>query len=191
MDKFQLTPILNRSLSGDSEALNELLTKLGPYLHAQLRSHGSKGFGGLDDSAIVQSSLIRIYEHIGTLRQNNVQGLLAWVGKIVRYALIDALRQRNRERSEPVGSRIYDLAGHWTAPDPCEDAENKHRLQVALSRLSEREQQVVLGRFIDGLSDVEISQRVGASVASVRVMRCRALRSLKRLMEDPTAIQKC
>jgi RNA polymerase sigma-70 factor, ECF subfamily len=182
MDKFQLSPILDRSLNGDPQALNELLIKIRPYLHAQLRSHVAARRGDLDDSAIVQNSLIRISQHIGTLRQNNVQGLLAWVGKIVRYALIDALRQRSRDRFELVGSRIYDLAGHWTAPDPCVDAENRDRLRVALSQLSEREQQVVLGRFIDGLTDTEISQRVGASVTSVRVMRCRALRSLKRLL---------
>jgi RNA polymerase sigma-70 factor, ECF subfamily len=190
LDTFQLSPILQRSLNGDPQALNELLTKLGPYLRAQLRTHGGTRRGDLDEPAIVQNSLIRISQHIGTLRQNNVQGLLAWVGKIVRFALIDALRQRSRDRSESVGSRIYDLAGHWIAPDPCVDAENRDRLRSAIAQLTSREQQVVLGRFIDGLSDAEISQRVGASITSVRVMRCRALRSLKRLMEGTSVIQK-
>ncbi len=189
LDTFQLTPILEHSLSGDPQALNELLTKLQPYLHDQLRSHASTRRRDLDDSAIVQNSLIRISQHIGTLRQNNVQGLLAWVGKIVRYALIDALRQRSRDRSESVGTRIYDLADHWSAPDPCVAAENRDRLGCALAQLSTREQQVVVGRFIDGLSDAEISARVGASIGSVRVLRCRALRSLKRLLESPSAIQ--
>lgn len=190
LDTFQLSPILQRSLRGDAHALNELLTKLGPYLHAQLQSHGSMCRAGLDNSSIVQNSLIRISQNIGTLRQSNVQGLLAWVGKIVRYALVDALRQRGRDRSEPVGSRIYDLAGHWTPPDPCEAAENRERLRTALAQLNSREQEVVVGRFIDGLSDVEISQRVGASVSCIRVMRCRALRSLKRMLESPSPIQK-
>jgi hypothetical protein len=44
-------------------------------------------------------------------------------------------------------------------------------------------------RFFDHLSDAQICDRLGGgTVGAVRVLRCRALRNLKRLMEQPDAV---
>ena len=38
--------------------------------------------------------------------------------------------------------------------------------------------------YFDRLKDAEISARLGGSVAAIRVLRCRALKELRRLMEN-------
>ena len=43
--------------------------------------------------------------------------------------------------------------------------------------------QVVELHYFDRLKDAEISERLGGSVAAIRVLRCRALKELRRLME--------
>jgi RNA polymerase sigma-70 factor (ECF subfamily) len=188
LDRHQLTPILARTVEGDSQALNQLLGKIRPYLHAQIRSRlGAKPSDQLDESAIVQNSLVRIYQHIGRLRQQTVPGLLAWVGRIAHHALIDALRKQDRDPAQPVGERIFELPTRLSDADPAEEAERRQRLAVALTQLPQRQQQVVRWRFYDHLSDAEICARLGdnSSVGAVRVLRCRALRNLKRLIETP------
>jgi RNA polymerase sigma factor (sigma-70 family) len=189
LDKFQLGPMLQRSVVGDAHALNQLLGTIRPYLHSQIRSRlGPTSGGELDESSIVQNSLLNISQNIGQLRQHSVPGLLAWVGRIVHYALIDAMRKKGRDKAELVGSHIFDLPGAPTAGDVCESAEQRMSLSAALAQLPEREQQVVKWRFFDHLSDAEISERIGGTVAAIRVLRCRALRNLKKLMETPEAI---
>jgi RNA polymerase sigma factor (sigma-70 family) len=185
LDKFQLGPMLQRSVVGDPQALNQLLGTIRPYLHSQIRDRLGPGGNELDVSGIVQNSLLNISQNIGQLRQPSVPGLLAWVGRIVHYATIDAMRKKGRDRSEAVGSQIFDLPGTPTAGDLCESAEQRVSLSAALAKLPEREQQVVKWRFFDHLSDAEISERIGGTVAAIRVLRCRALRNLKKLMEAP------
>ena len=55
---------------------------------------------------------------------------------------------------------------------------------AALGRLSERQRQVVELHYFDRLRDAEISERLGGSVAAIRVLRCRALKELRRHLED-------
>ena len=54
---------------------------------------------------------------------------------------------------------------------------------IRLRRLPERQRQVVELHYFDRLKDAQISERLGGSVAAIRVLRCRALKELRRLME--------
>jgi RNA polymerase sigma factor (sigma-70 family) len=114
---------------------------------------------------------------------------LAWAGRIANNALIDAQRQQTNDPSRAVGEHIFDLPGKDAESDPLELAERRARLTSALERLPHRQQQVVRWRYFDHLSDAEICQRLGdrSSVGAVRVLRCRALQNLKRLIEEPEA----
>jgi RNA polymerase sigma factor (sigma-70 family) len=192
LDRYQLSPILERTVGGDEQALNALLGKIRPYLHAQVRSRlGGQPGGPLDESAIVQNSLMRIYQHIGELRRQSVPALLAWVNRIANNALIDAVRKNSRDHAEAVGSRVFDLPHPGEPSDsPAEQAERRAKLVGALDRLPPRQQQVVRWRFFDHLSDAQICDRLGgaSTVGAVRVLRCRALRNLKRLLERPDAV---
>jgi RNA polymerase sigma-70 factor (ECF subfamily) len=189
LDKYHLGPILERSVVGDSQAMNLLLTQLRPYLHDQIRARlGAQRPGQLDASSVVQTSLLRIYQHFDQLRQPTVPHLLAWISQIARNTLIDALRKKGRERAQSVGSAIDEVPdGRETPSAPSLGSDPRPRLLAALGQLPERQQQVVRWRFFDQLSDAEISRRLGGSVGAIRVLRCRALRRLKHLMEDAQA----
>jgi RNA polymerase sigma-70 factor (ECF subfamily) len=187
-DKYQLSPILQRSVGGDEQALNELLGIIRPYLHHQVRQRrGPQPADPLDESAVVQNSLLRISRNISRLRRRTVPGLLAWAGRIANNALIDALRQQANDPTQAVGEHIFDLPGEEAESDPLEMAERRARLTSALDRLPLRQQLVVRWRFFEHLSDAEICRRLGdcSSVGAVRVLRCRALQNLKRLIEEP------
>src|SRR5688500_18008314 len=94
LDRYQLRPLLERVAAGDREALNELFTKLRPYLHALVRR--TLGAEWKDASDVVQSSLRRINENLDDLLTDDptVPHLLAWIKKIVRNRAIDEARRR-------------------------------------------------------------------------------------------------
>jgi RNA polymerase sigma-70 factor (ECF subfamily) len=185
LDKYHLQPILERTVQGDSQALNQLLATIRPYLHSKIRSRlGTGMLDRLDDSSIVQDSLLRISQNIGKLENKSVQGLLGWIARIVQYALVDAIRKRSREPIVPAGDNVLDVPAILSSADHCVKAEERDRLFAALARLSERERSVVQWRYFDRLSDAEISERLGGSVGAIRVLRCRALQQLRLWLQE-------
>jgi RNA polymerase sigma-70 factor, ECF subfamily len=61
-------------------------------------------------------------------------------------------------------------------------AEDRHRVLRAVGALAEDRRQVILLRFVDGLSTREISEVLERSPGAVRVLQHRALRDLAELL---------
>ena len=105
----------------------------------------------------------------------------AWLFRIAHNQLANALRARARHHVDPL-----ELAGQPTAGrDPAavaDQAEQARRLRRALAHLSEDRRQVVVLRFLDGLSAREIGVVLGRSEGAVRVLQHRALRQLAELL---------
>jgi RNA polymerase sigma-70 factor (ECF subfamily) len=187
-DRYQLRPLLERVAAGDRLALNELFAQLRPYLHALVRR--TLGPDWKETSDIVQSGLRRINENLDDLLGDDpsVPHLLAWIKKIVRNRAIDEARRRNGA----AGGCDSVLAEVPEPRSPEEAAERDARalaVLAALRRLPERQRQVVELHYFDRLRDEEITARLGGSVAAIRVLRCRALKELRRLMEGDHVTQ--
>lgn len=102
----------------------------------------------------------------------------AWLFRIAHNAVANAHRSRSRRRSEPLPD---DPA--WPAPntDPAglvTRADELHAALRAVASLPQDRRQVVLLRFVDGLSAAEIGEVLGRSPGAVRVLQHRALREL-------------
>jgi RNA polymerase sigma factor (sigma-70 family) len=182
LDRHQLGPLLERIRAGDRRAYEDLFTRLRPYLYALVRRTAGEA-AGLDHSGIVQSSLRRIWEHFDSLLEKgpSVPHLLAWIKKIVHNRTVDALRRCGGLAAG--GSGLGELPEGTPAEYRAERDRRAVRVAGALAELPERQRQVVEWRWFDRLSDAEISARLGGSVAAIRVLRCRALKALRRLLE--------
>jgi RNA polymerase sigma-70 factor (ECF subfamily) len=180
-----LAPLLEAAMAGDRPALDALLLKLRPYLHSLVRARlGPDPRPGLDNSALVQEGLLRIFESIGGFRGHTVPHLLGWVGQIVRHLVIDALRANSREMGKvPIEPPLEP----WGLDPPADAGDGRERraLRVAeaLNRLPERRRQVIELSFFEQLSDAEIARRLGGSAGAVRVLRFRALQEIRQLLQ--------
>jgi RNA polymerase sigma-70 factor (ECF subfamily) len=158
-------------------------------LHALVRR--TLGNDWQDASDIVQSSLRRINENLDDLLEDDptVPHLLAWIKKIVRNRAIDEARRRAHAAWPGNDSALRNL------PQPQSPEEMAGRemrslfILRALQQLPERQRQVVELHYFDRLKDEEIRQRLGGSVAAIRVLRCRALKELRRQMEATDAAE--
>jgi len=54
----------------------------------------------------------------------------------------------------------------------------------AIHQLDERMQQVIIARFISGLSHIETAEVLGISSGNVRIVQYRALRRLKEILRQ-------
>jgi RNA polymerase sigma-70 factor (ECF subfamily) len=184
-DKHQLGPLLERAAAGDTQAWDAFFRQLRPYLHALvLRALGPEQRGPLDFSDIVQSCLRRVWEHFPQAHEDlAVSRLLGWIEAIVRNRCCDAVRRALRDPARPAGPAPSDIPERLPPDQAVQRDRQAARLAAALGRLSEREHQAVVLYWFERLPDAVIGERLGGSPGAVRVLRFRALKKLRRLME--------
>jgi RNA polymerase sigma-70 factor (ECF subfamily) len=105
----------------------------------------------------------------------------SWLFRIAHNQLVNALRSRGRRRARS----LDDVAEPVADVDPAGVvglAEESRRLRRALEALPDDRRQVVILRFVDGLSAREIGAVLGRSEGAVRVLQHRALRQLAGIL---------
>ena len=107
----------------------------------------------------------------------------AWLFRIAHNTVANVHRARSRRRAVP-------LPDDFERPAPDADpaalvtrADDQRRILRAIATLPEDRRQVVLLRFVDGLSTAEISEVLERSPGAVRVLQHRALRDLAELLD--------
>jgi RNA polymerase sigma-70 factor (ECF subfamily) len=107
----------------------------------------------------------------------------AWLFRIAHNQLANALRARSRHRTASLDDVPEPMA---TVNDPARlasIADDARRLRAAVAALSDERRQVIVLRFVDGLSAREIGEVLERSEGAVRVLQHRALRDLATLLE--------
>ncbi len=109
----------------------------------------------------------------------------AWLLRIARNTIANSRRSRFRRRTSPLDA----LEEHPPAPDADPAvlslrADEVRLVRRALAELPEDRRQVVLLRFVEGLSAREIGAVLDRSEGAVRVLLHRALRDMAQRLPD-------
>jgi RNA polymerase sigma-70 factor (ECF subfamily) len=107
----------------------------------------------------------------------------AWLYRIARNAVID--RHRTHKAVLPLEDVQDWLDVESSSPEAAaETAEESAVLGAALLRLSPRLREVILHRFVNGLSHAETAQVMGLRQGHVRVLQHRALNQMRDLLAE-------
>jgi RNA polymerase sigma-70 factor, ECF subfamily len=108
----------------------------------------------------------------------------SWLFRIAHNQLANALRARGRHRTAPLDTVGEPVAAAGSDPARLASlADDARRLRAAVAALSEDRRQVIVLRFVDGLSAREIGEVLGRSEGAVRVLQHRALRELAAMLD--------
>ncbi|MBI2919733.1 MAG: RNA polymerase sigma factor [Planctomycetes bacterium] len=107
---------------------------------------------------VAQEAFLRAYRSIGSLR--DLTKVKPWLYTLTRNAAMDWLRREKRHRVEELN---VDVA----APAAKEGDDRVDRVARIVEELREDYRQLVLLRFVDGLSYAEIAEALGMSVGAV------------------------
>jgi RNA polymerase sigma-70 factor (ECF subfamily) len=102
----------------------------------------------------------------------------AWLFRIAHNTIINARRSRFRRRTEPLPVGLERIAPNADPAGLVLEADEARRVLRAVAELQDDRRQVVLLRFVDGLSSREIGQVMDRSEGAARVLLHRALRDL-------------
>ncbi len=107
----------------------------------------------------------------------------AYLYRIAHNLVVDYLRRN---------PKILERADEWMPAeqgDPVEHAERAdehHRLRRAIARLTPDQQQVVVLKFIEEMSNAEISQILSKPEGAVKALQHRALANLRLWLREPS-----
>jgi RNA polymerase sigma factor (TIGR02999 family) len=163
----QVAGFLQRWAQGDEEALAALVPvvykELRRLAHYHLKSERANHT--LQSTALVNEAFLRLVGGEPVLLQNRAH-FIAVASRLMRQILVDYARSRGANKRDG-GHRIdledfADLSGAAEVPLTAVD-----RALDELSRVDERQAKVVEMKFFGGLSEAEIAQVLGISLATV------------------------
>jgi RNA polymerase sigma factor (sigma-70 family) len=102
-----------------------------------------------------------------------------WLLAIARNLLIDYYRRDRSSLTEPIDEELAPVV-----PGPEEHLSTSPELLGALSRLTERDREVLALRFGGDMSGPEIAKLLNLSLANVQQILSRSLRRLRSLLDE-------
>lgn len=124
---------------------------------------------------IVSETFIKALEHISSFDPRK-GGAASWLYRIARNTLIDYTRKKGRTVGFP---EDFDIADVKNLKTNLENKDMLQKIEIALTKLSEKEREIIMLRVWDELSYKEIANVLGKSEASLKMASSRALKALR------------
>jgi RNA polymerase sigma-70 factor (ECF subfamily) len=139
----------------------------------------------LDDQQVVDDLtsevFVRMIEKIDLYRDTG-RPFISWLYTISRNILTDYYRETSKlKMQEPLNDEIMS-----NQKDPRVTTEHNLMidcLKLALMYLNEEQKQMIIGKFIEGRTNLEMAQILGKTHGAIKSLQHRALASLRRAIE--------
>jgi RNA polymerase sigma-70 factor (ECF subfamily) len=169
---FESPDALVRARSGDGDAFAELLAEHESMVYS-LAYHF---FNDRERAAdIAQDVFLQLYRSLSGI--DSPLHLVHWLRQVTTRRCIDQLRRRKGLRAVPI-----DEAEHLASPSG--DPTLGRALRQLVATLPESQRLVVTLRYQEGLGPEEISRVAGMRLNTVKSHLHRALRALRRMLEE-------
>mgnify|MGYP002626274011 CR=1 FL=1 len=141
---------------------------------------------------VVNDALMRLFRKADKLAAMDRPAVAAYVANTVFSAAMDNERRHHAERRRT--ERACTVMPDETVPGPeegfLEHEERSDRVRLlheALEELPEADRVLLVGKYVEGVSDQMLAARIGVKPASVRMKLTRARQRIKRIIERKEA----
>jgi RNA polymerase sigma-70 factor (ECF subfamily) len=176
-DQLYESLLVLRCQAGDEGAFVELVERYHQRLRLFLRQMLRDGHA-VDD--VLQDVWLDAFRGVGKLR--DTAAFAGWLYRIARDRAYRVLRKRGGLQT--VSLEQGDASGEISASDgPGTEPDERMLVNASLERLPHDQREVLLLRFIEGMSYVQIAAAVGCEVGTVRSRLHYGKLALKRELE--------
>jgi RNA polymerase sigma-70 factor (ECF subfamily) len=170
--------LVERARAGDRQAFGELYDRYAALTYRHI--HCLVGDRQAAEDLTAQTFL-QALQAIGRYEERGIP-FQVWLLRIARNLAINHWRIR---RNHSNGDNGLERKDSMPSPESlCEAKLLEEEVWGAVRRLRGDQRQVIVLRFVDGLSYPEVAQVLGKSIGAVRVVQYRALSALRRALED-------
>lgn len=176
----ELITLLDRVAQQEQAALRALYQHTCAKLYGlALRVVGNKEWA----QDVLQESFLYVWRSAGSYRAS-LSPPLAWLGLVVRSRALDLLRRQTAERhnvTQELDDELADtLEGESLNPlDAAQASQQAWALHQCLSRLEQRQREVVSLAYFRDLSHAELAQRLKLPLGTVKTWVRRSLDQLR------------
>lgn len=166
--------LLARAAAGEEQAVAALYDAFGGVLYG----YGVRRLGDPQlAEELVQRVMTRLWRTSGRYdpRRSSVR---TWVFTIARNVAVDLYR------SQPRAERPADADWRGTPPDELDAMLRAETMRMALDRLSDDHREVLELGYFQGLTQVEISERLGLPLGTVKSRTFYALKALRLACDE-------
>lgn len=171
--------LVERARHGDRDAF---LTLYNRYLKRVYNRVKSRVPSAADAEDVTQEIFVAVVRSLPRFEQRSL--FSTWLYTIVNRQIADFYRRMYRGGGNRTISLDEDESLELHAPD--QDSDENVILQQALGKLPDNYQEIILMRFADGLSFVEIAQKNGKSLEATKSLYRRAIQAMVDSVEKET-----
>ena len=102
-----------------------------------------------------------------------------WLFRIAHNSIIDHYKDRSRLEQLPLDEKMV-ADQHYRAA--VEKGLSEEKLVAAIARLTDDQQQVIILKFFEGMSNRVVGRIIGKSEGAVKSLQHRALATLQRIL---------
>lgn len=131
---------------------------------------------------LTENLFLKVWENIRLYKKKPGSSFSSWIYRIAHNMLVDHYRQNN-----PVAELDASVADYKPDNNPLHIAEqslSKGALKEAMGKLKEHYREVITLAFVNGLENSEIAKILKKSEGTLRVLKFRALKDLKKILEE-------
>jgi RNA polymerase sigma-70 factor, ECF subfamily len=200
-DSAQTCDLLESVAQGDRQALENLLARYRPELHAFVKLRlGTRFASRVDPSDVVQEAQMEIVRRMNDFLRRRPMPFHLWARKTAYARLLDLRRHHRRSRRSvereaalPEHSSLALarplLAGGSSPSQRLQAQELAERIAQAVAQLSEVDQEILLMRHGEGLAFEEIGCLLEIEPAAARKRFGRALLRLQRALSEQGLVE--
>lgn len=190
--------LIERVKRGDTEAFGQLFRKyqrrLAVLIHYRIGPE-LKGHVEVDD--ILQETFFLASQQMNQFIYRTPGSFMSWLSRIANHVIIDVARFHGRHKRDG-GERLrFRSESNPGGPEPADfntpsrlfaQEERVRMILKKMDELPEEHRQVILLAKFEGLSTLEISERLGKSREAVAVLLHRALKRFREIQptEEPS-----
>ncbi|WP_020108744.1 sigma-70 family RNA polymerase sigma factor [Nocardia sp. 348MFTsu5.1] len=165
---------------GDRSALSDVLESVRPMVVRYCRARvGGGERHSLSADDVAQEVCMAVMTALPRY-QDQGRPFMAFVYGIAAHKVADAHRAAGRNKSEPVEELPEQLATGGGPEQRAIDSDAGRRMNALLTKLPEKQREVLILRVVVGLSAEETAAAIGSTAGAVRVAQHRALAKLKK-----------
>lgn len=201
-EHLQTKKLLEQAKDGDDTAVNQLMDRHRNSLRQLVRMRlDQKIQRRVDVSDVVQDILVEANRRLQRYMDNPIMPFHLWLRQIGRDRIIDAHRRhrvssrRSVDREQPVSApRGYDESSVQLAAilgddrlTPAAAALQKEiagRIERAITKLDEKDSEIVIMRHYEMLTNQEIAAALGLTEPAASMRYLRAVRRLKAILQN-------
>lgn len=204
-EKDETAELLSDARLGKEVAIEQLLERHRESLRRLVAMRlDQKIMRRVDVSDVVQDVLIEANRRLKDYLENPVLSFHLWLRQIAKDRIIDAHRRhrvsakRSVDREQQVAAKravdqsTMDLAaqlcdGELTPAAAATQQEIAGQVQEAVDKLESKDQEIILMRHFEQLSNQEIAEVLGLTEPAASMRYLRALKKLRALLDDTSS----